>query len=182
MATAPVAVVTGATRAREPSRLRRMNHMARVSGVTAVEVSHAHTGRVVTADLLEPEQLAQLVDGVRRREPSQVHAMGLAPVLGKEHEVRVVVVDVLDLEIRVPFDVRPVPHERGHLRVVVQLSSRACPDLAAVHEILLAVADHRLLEYLTADVKATRCPGQQQQGGEKTRHPHAVAAASPCLW
>ena len=116
---------------------------------------------------------------LRGRETLKVDALLLLAIIVEDDEVRVVVVDVLDLEIRVPFDVRPVPHERGHLRVVVQLSSRACPDLAAVHEILLAVADHRLLEYLTADVKATRCPGQQQQGGEKPRHPHAVATATP---
>ena len=110
--------------------------------------------------------------------------MSFGAITGQEHQVRVVVVDVLDLEILVPVDVRGVAHERGHLRVVVQLSAGARSYLTAVNTLLFAVADHRFVEYLTADVDGARRHGQQQQGGDESHATVCCCARTRgvCQW
>ena len=78
------------------------------------------------------------------------------------------VVDVVDFEVLVAVRLACIAHKARHLRVVVELSARACANLRAAQPRTLVVADHRLIEDVAIDVGAPEAKREyEREHGER---------------
>ena len=115
-----------------------------------------------------------------RFDAREIDARHLIPRPVEEQQVRVVMVDIVDRQAGVPRDLGP--HKVGYLRVVVELSPRARPDLGAVEACTLVVADHGLIEDLTIEVHGgARKRDVQGRRAHRASVLFTETAAAPCV-
>lgn len=102
----------------------------------------------------------------KRAEACEIDALDLLAVGVEDDEIGIMVVDIIDRELRVAVSLPSVTHKRGDLRIMIQLSSRAGADLDALQPRALVVANHGLVENITLQFHVgVRAQCQAQHGG-----------------
>jgi len=118
---------------------------------------------LVIATLFHAEKHHELVYTLQRAKSRQVHAVCLLAIFVQQDQIWIVMVNVIDFEVRVSRCMASVFYEGPDLWEVVQSSARACADLCCGNALLLIIAYHRLVKYLATYVDIASCILQAQK-------------------